>query len=29
MSRYPYGAEEAYPKDATHQRYVERTTPGR
>jgi hypothetical protein len=24
MSRYPYGADEAYPKDATHQRYLER-----
>src|SRR6266404_1489960 len=23
MSRYPYGADEAYPKDATHQRFVE------
>ncbi len=23
MSRYPYGADEAYPKDAAHRRYVE------
>jgi len=23
MSRYPYGADEAYPKDAAHQRYLE------
>jgi len=23
MSRYPYGADEAYPTDAAHQRYLE------
>jgi hypothetical protein len=23
MSRYPYGADEAYPRDAAHQRYLE------
>src|SRR5438034_798212 len=24
MSRYPYGADEAYPKDAAHERYLQR-----
>jgi len=24
MSRYPYGADEAYPRDAAHERYLER-----
>ena len=23
MSRYPYGADEAYPKDAAHERYLQ------
>jgi len=23
MSRYPYGADEAFPRDATHRRFLE------